>query len=354
MINLKNYICVAPFSNIEIYDYQNFLCCPSWILKKLPDDVPLSELWNSNEAIDIRNSIMDGSYRYCDKNQCPFLSHLIKFNTTSDGSLIHIDLLPKHIKKSVNEKNAILSYGPNILQMNFDKTCNYICPSCRNELYTANKQKINETNKVIDDIKKEFGKDLKWIYITGSGDPFISVSFRNFLRTFDSKYYPKLKYIHLHTNASKWDEKMWNTMKPIHKYVKSCEISVDAGTKYTYENITRIGGDWDVLMNNLKFINTIPNLIRIKVSFVVQQSNYKEMVIFLSLMKKIFGQKLQVFFGKINNWETFTDDEFKKIKVWDSEHPEFLDFKKEINKVCYDPQVFHNMHEFIEKNITII
>ena len=40
----------------------------------------------------------------------------------------------------------------------------------------------------------------------------------------------------------------------IHRFVKSCEISIDGGTKDTYENKTRINGKWDELIDNLKFI----------------------------------------------------------------------------------------------------
>jgi hypothetical protein len=38
-------------------------------------------------------------------------------------------------------------------------------------------------------------------------------------------------------------------MPNIHQYVTSCEISVDAGTKETYETKTRINGNWDILLD---------------------------------------------------------------------------------------------------------
>lgn len=186
------------------------------------------------------------------------------------------------------------------------------------------------------------------IYVTGSGDPFVSVGFRNFLRNFDETKFPSLDSIHLHTNASKWNREMWDTMKPIHKYVKSCEISIDAGAKNTYENITRLGGEWDVLIDNLMYINTLPNIAYVKPSFVVQSTNYEEMLPFLKLMKSIFGTKAHVFFGKINNWGTFTDDEFKDLQIWDKSHPDHDNFVREFNKVALDPQCFHNLQEFIK------
>jgi MoaA/NifB/PqqE/SkfB family radical SAM enzyme len=118
-------------------------------------------------------------------------------------------------------------------------------------------------------------------------------------------------------------------MPNVHPYVKSCEISIDAGTRETYETKTRINGDWDVLLDNLKFISTIPTLSRIKPSFVVQQKNYKEMKTFYDLMYSIFGEKVNVYFGKITNWGTFSDGEFKLKQVWNENHPEHELFKKE-------------------------
>jgi MoaA/NifB/PqqE/SkfB family radical SAM enzyme len=247
-----------------------------------------------------------------------------------------------------------MNTGPTIIQMSFDRTCNLKCPSCRVGLYVADKKKIERVNMTIKEIEDNFAKDLVWIYVTGSGDPFVSVGFRNFLRNFDSKKYPKLTNIHLHTNATMWDKDMWESMAPIHRYVKTCEISIDAATKETYENKTRIGGDWDVLIDNLKFINTIPNINSIKTSFVVQSNNYKEMVPFLDLMKTIFGKKVKVFFGKVNNWGTFNEEEFEVIKVWDESHKNYLDFIEEFNKVCLDDSVFHNMHEFVKINKSFI
>ena len=44
-------------------------------------------------------------------------------------------------------------------------------------------------------------------------------------------------------------------MTSIHPYVHTCEISIDAGVKDTYENVTRLGGNWETLLKNLEFIN---------------------------------------------------------------------------------------------------
>ena len=49
-------------------------------------------------------------------------------------------------------------------------------------------------------------------------------------------------------------------MKEVQPFVKTCEVSIDAFTKDTYENKTRIGGKWDILLENLKFITFIKTI----------------------------------------------------------------------------------------------
>jgi MoaA/NifB/PqqE/SkfB family radical SAM enzyme len=145
-----------------------------------------------------------------------------------------------------------------------------------------------------------------------------------------------------------WTKEMWDSMPNVHKYVTTCEISIDAGTQNTYENKTRLGGKWDTLINNLKFISTIETLKSVKTSFVVQDSNYMEMETFYNLMYSIFGKKVNVFFGKIINWGTFSDGEFKLKQVWDVEHPEHMLFKKEFNRIWKNTNLFHNLYEFVD------
>ena len=341
MIDLKNYICGVPFNNLEIHDNVCFVCCPSWLPNKVElNEIPLKDVYNSEPFQEIRESILDGSFKYCNKELCPFLSKLVNYGIPSGP--IKLKEANKGLKKIVKNNT------PDSLLMNFDRTCNYKCPSCRVDLIVENSEGIKRVEKRIEDIDKYYSKHVKTLYITGSGDPFVSVGFRNYLRNFNPKKYPKLKSIHLHTNASMWNKEMWDSMPNVHKYVQTCEISIDAGTKDTYENKTRLGGNWENLMNNLKFISTLP--INVKTSFVVQDSNYMEMELFYNLMYSIFGNNVNVFFGKITNWGTFSEGEFKLKKVWDTEHPEHELFKKEFNKIWKNSNLFHNLYEFIEPN----
>lgn len=354
MVDIKDYICAKPFTSFEIDDSSNFLCCAAWLTKHLPKKSNIKESWNSKEANEIRDSILDGSYSYCNSNQCPLLHQLETFGNVGElKPIYHKDNLPSLLKKQIDDykKNKL---NPTTIQFSFDRTCNLECPSCRVKLITAGSKKIKEVESTIQDIENIYGNSVRVLYITGTGDPFISVGFRNFLRNFDKKKWPNLNSIHLHTNATKWNKEMWDSMSNIHPYVKSCEISIDAATKETYETKTRLGGKWDELVSNLKFISTIPELKKIKTSFVVQKHNYKEMKMFYDLMISIFENNVDIYFGKILNWGTFSSEEFKKHEVSNPTHPEYSDFIYEVNKTLPAKNAWSNLQEFIKPHKSLI
>lgn len=354
-VDLKNYICSVPFRAMEVHQNSSYLCCPSWLPKALPKNVTPYEAWNSKEANDIRESILDGSYKYCDRKQCPFLQQLTNYGEVGDVRVFTKKTnTSASIFETINKFKNKEEFPPSMINFSFDRTCNLKCPSCRLDLIVADSIGIKKVKQYIETIENQYGKDLHSLYITGTGDPFVSVGFRDFLRNFDESRWPNLQRIHLHTNATKWTQKMWESMPNIHKYVKSCEISIDAGTKDTYENKTRIGGNWDELIENLNYISSIKGLTSIKTSFVVQKNNYKEMKIFYDLMTSIFGNRVNIFFGRINNWGTFSEEEYKEQKVWDYNHPDHQDFLREVNSILPANNSFNNLQEFISGNKSLI
>lgn len=351
-----NYICSVPFTSLEVHDKTSFLCCATWLPKHLPKNATPKECWESKEANQIRGSILDGSYKYCSTEHCPHLNSLEvnKRHPLGPTPLVSKGQLNSKLKSKIeNFKNGIIE-DPTHIQFSFDRSCNLKCPSCRIELITASSTKIKEVEATITEIENTYSKAIKQLYITGTGDPFTSVGFRKFLQNFKPEKYPKLKNIHLHTNATKWNKKMWNSMPNIHPFVSTCEISIDAATQDTYENKTRLGGKWDELVDNLHFINTLPNLQRIRTSFVVQQSNYKEMKLFRDLIKSIFKEKAIIYFSKLTNWGTFSEEVFNRQKIWSEEHPEFKSFVEELNKTLPSNNTYSNMEEYLYKSKALL
>jgi len=360
MGKLDGYICSVPFHAIEMHETKRFLCCASWLTRYLPENTNIKDAWESEEANKVRASILDGSYKYCNSKQCPFINQIVHSGNPAPYSPIaKKEQHTTQVKSAVQEfeTHGKLLRGPKMVQFSFDSSCNLKCPSCRIEMIMSSGEKIKKSEKEISTIQELYGNSITSLYITGTGDPFVAVAFRKFLRDFDKSQWPVLKRIHLHTNATRWTKEMWESMPGVHPYVKSCEISIDAATKDTYENKTRLNGNWDDLIQNLQFISTIPNLHSVKTSFVVQKANYKEIPLFVELVESIFKQsrkEIRIFFGRITNWGTFTEEEFKEENIFDTDHPEHQEFLKVMRDLKYHPRVLHNFYDILKRKTVLI
>jgi sulfatase maturation enzyme AslB (radical SAM superfamily) len=339
MINLKDYVCVAPFEYLEVTNHGGIYgCCPGWMPKKLSELENVASVWKSDALKDVQESMLDGSYKYCSTEHCPALNQLVNKGIVNTGFFT-----PKEKFKKSNYK------GPRTINYAFDKSCNLSCPSCRTEKIMANPKEIEKIEWVMNEIETAYGDSLQRLYLSGTADPFASKSFRKLLTNFDKKKYPKVYDIQLHTNALLFNEQMWNDIKDTQRYIKTIEISIDAATKETYE-IVRRGGDWDVLMDNLKFISTLP-ITDITLSMVVQNNNYMEMEDFYKLMTSIFKKNGKVFFKKITNWNTFSDAEFKLKEIHNPLHPEFNMFLLQLQKINNKFNSVHNFHDIISEYV---
>lgn len=347
MIDKSKLICTTPFRYTDVFDDKQFLCCPGWLDVDISDGKSIRENFNSKKSQEIRKSILDGSYKYCDENQCPHLSAL-----TQDK--LDKRFVPKNDStiKDFNLISEIESVG-----FSFDRSCNLQCPSCRVDLINYLGKERKSVDIKLEELDNEISKTVKRMYITGTADPFYSKSFRQFLINFQPSNYPMMESIHIHTNGILWTEQLWNRMDGIHPFVKSCEISIDAASKNTYEKEVRIGGDWEVLMKQLKFIVNIPTINHFSFSFVVQDKNYKEMYDFYKLITDLtdgINKSISIFFNHIVNWGTYTEEEFLIRDVANKSNELHSDFLLELQKIHNQKNVSHNFNYLLKKKINLI
>ena len=327
MINKEDYICSTPFNYTEIHDTEQYLCCPSWLSTNIWNGKSIESSFQSEKAKKVRQSILDGTYKYCDEIVCPYLSGL-KRGTLSPRFVRKNKRTLEHYKKTQEIK---------IVNFCFDRSCNLACPSCRIEFINVHGKERLAVEDKMRQVDEELCNDIEDIYLSGTADPFFSNSYRKFLVNLDPKRYPKLKVVHLHTNGTLWTKKFWKKLYKIHHLIESCEISIDAANEKTY-NIVRRGGDWNKLMNNLKFIVTIPTFKKFHFSMVVSDDNYKEMIDFHSMLNEIFTKyspqaKWYVFYNKLTDWGTFTPEVYKKKAVFEKDHILYDDFLFHLNKI---------------------
>lgn len=343
----KDYVCTMPFKYTEIAEKGQWLCCPSWLPTNIKDSEDLKGNWFSSKSNGIRESILDGSYKYCDAVQCPYLASL----DAGKPSWIFIR------KEDSLSSSIIQNPKPRVITFGWDASCNLQCPSCRLNFVNLKGKSRDKVNATIDLVSDTMGEYIEEITLCGAGDPFFSKSYVNFMKNFDRAKFPKLNGIHLHTNAILWTEKLWNAIPNVHKYIRSCEISIDAATKDTYENKVRLRGDWDVLMSNLKFISTIPTLDMIRFSFVTQKRNYNEMKMFYEMITNLMHGKnkgYEIIFNGITDWGAYpTKEDFLKEEVHKPHHPEYPLFVEKLKEVV-NLNIIHNFHHILTKERAIL
>jgi len=358
---LKKFVCKNPFEYFDITEDESYICCPSWCSTNVKTDNGKLG-WNDKTINKVRKSVLDGSYKYCDKDVCPSLNRLLNTGinnpdkSNKSSPLVHKDTFLKHYP--IDDISDIDNFdsGCKHILFGFDRSCNLKCPSCRSCLVINDKidseSYIKKLN-ILNTIESKLANTIESILITGSGDPFYSNLYRNYLINFNKSKYPKLKEIKIITNGIMLDGKLWNSLKS-KEYIKSIEVSIDAGTQKTYENITRLNGNWDRLINNLNFLSTIKTVNKFHLSFVVSELNYMEMSIFYDKMANIFkGLNYEVVFRQHIYWESgnYTKSEVDDISIFTPTHNKHIHFLEELHKVLLNPFVNHNFHHLIKKSI---
>jgi len=335
MVKNTGHFCVHPFTYTEFHNRGQFLCCPDWNTTKIGEiSGSLNDNWNSEEAEDVRNEMRKGNFKNCLPSACPVLNTFLETGTAS------------HTIKPLSELHTVENSRPHRIKICSDRPCNLQCPSCRSELFPNSNSSTERTTVLLENIQKYYGSDLKEIFISGGGDPFYSNPLRDFLINFDNSRFPSLEEIIIHTNGIMLTPKLWNMMSEVHKYIHHIEISIDASTKDTYENKVRLRGKWDTLLDNLNFISTIDTIHSITTSFVTQKDNYKEMEDFVNLCQSIFNGKASLFiqFYKIADWGALPQDILLDKQVWRKEHPEYGEFRKEVEKLKKYENVISNFN----------
>lgn len=350
--DMKGKYCLQPFTNVDIHSNCGVRCCSeSWMPDWIGDltDKTLNEIWNSETTQKIRESILDGSYQFCDWHQCPFYSNDEYYLFTKEElenpellSGVRKDRVEKHMPwiRYILEGKTRVDIPPANYNLAYDETCNLKCPSCRDHsrVYVQGEEyekRLAIHNKVINELKEEGMNSIGRLNMTGSGEPFISKIFSDFLFTFDGSEYPNLD-INIQSNGVLFTPEVWDKMEKIHGNLNEVIISLDAACAQTYNQI-RVNGNYERLLSNIEFLSKLrkeKKINRLMLAFVVQKKNYKEMVDAIKIGKK-FGVDLFIF-NLLNDWKSWSSEEYEKNAIWKKYHPEYKEFLKVLQDPIFD------------------
>jgi hypothetical protein len=345
---LEGKICAAPFVQLDVLETTTHLCCASW-LQTSAGNLSVSEwqdVWNSDAAQDIRASIHDGSYRFCNKTACPKiqgadLADAAELAATSD---LWRDVIEQAI--------TAMPVGPEVVNLAYDRTCNLSCPSCRTEKFAADEA----TRARYEDMQQyrilPLLRDAKTVFVTGSGDPFASKNFRRLMTQLTEKDYPRLGF-QIMTNGMLFTPRQWESFPTLHGRTRILKISIDAAEGPTHELLRR-GAKWPVMLENMVFAGelTAQGLVdHFELVFTVQHENYREMGDAVDLAHKVGATG--VYFARLTNWGTFSTEEYARKAVFLPSHPDYADFIEHMqDERLQDPMVLlGDMSAFVRERI---
>jgi len=268
----------------------------------------LDEILNTDMREHLQGSVSDGTYRYCNEHQCPFIKDMNVQSKKGD------DL--KHIRLAI------------------DDSCNLRCPSCRNGLiFHKEGSTYNLGIRLADSINEwlyKYKKPIK-VHIGSDGDPFASHVYRHFMERTPPR--DNIKYSLL-TNGLMFKE--FHTRVPhVINNMTDLGVSIDGASAETYEKL-RLGGKWDKIIEALECMADLKQKqnFYFGMHMVVQQDNWHEMEDMLELAHKYHVNR--VYFNRIEDWNTNID--FESQTFTESE-----EFKKSIWRVSTDPIAWNNV-----------
>lgn len=316
---LHTHTCVNPFQRIDILDDGGVkVCCSHWLPTEIGNifRTPLDKILNSPTALDIRRSVLDGSFRYCDRVRCP---HITK------DELPSLDSARSHpaIKRAL-ENDDFRMEAPSYLLFALDRSCNLSCPSCRTTLVSEKEEKRNQMVSIVEETVVPLLKQARELMFNVAGEFLFSRPSRVLLGALNREDFPQLE-VDIITNGTLFTEKEWRKFEAAHPLIRLVRVSVDGATKATFEKLRR-GAKWETIQENLGYIQQCITTGRPKhlmISFTYQVDNFREIPDFIE-MGKHFG----AYFISFERLEmgAFTREEYLQRAVHLPEHPNHLEF----------------------------
>lgn len=314
--DLSDRFCEAPFIKFEtLMDGSVAPCCSIWTQKRLGhlDGQTADEIWNSPSAQAMRGSILDGSYRYCHKQRCTFITE---------------DVLPKRddvtdpvLRADIDENRTVMANGPRWLFLAHDVTCNLACPSCRDGILAADEAQERRFDRIQEQVFQPLlhSDGNKSISVSGQGDPWSSPHYRSILR-YMADHHLDVE-LDLHTNALLMGEKRWAQYAGLDRYHALVNVSIDACTPWVYE-VVRRPGRWQVLLPNLRFIadKRARNEFReFHLNATVQLDNFHEMPALVAFAQTLGADTMRLYM--IQNTGGHVSGMYPRLNVAGRDHP---------------------------------
>lgn len=278
----------------------------------------IEEIWHGEKAKAFRESMLDGSYRYCNHAKCPHCA-----NEQLEDMLVEYKIpeLPKY---------ASLSYQ---LQ------CNYACKFCRTEHYIPCECERNNYIKIESEIKKML-PGLQTLSSNGAGEFFCSDSIMHFIS--ENTINPKTNIL-IETNGSLFNEMNWKKIEKLGKHNLEVAVTVHSFNEDTYKYLSGTNLPVKNIMDNLKFISKLRDegiINKFEIATVICERNFRDMPQFVEkCLNEYSMDKIRLrFFEPYGVMDTSTEWFYDVRNEFHPYYDEFVSVMS--NKIFDNPKVW--------------
>lgn len=272
---------------------------------------PEGEFWKGDDWKEFRKSVTDGTFRYCQKNQCANIvaGWLPKKSDYKEGWLRKI-------------LDGDLSVVPPIEELHFsyDGHCNLKCPSCRLEIQTNTHEQNENLDAMYEKSLKQYMDKAKHLTLSGCGEAMISPHSKKVLQSFSKESNPDL-VVELRTNATTVNAKSWESLGRGKDVIRHITVSIDASTKETFEKV-RYPAKWEIVLKNLRFIQFLRNsgaIDMFEFHVVIQSENINQL---LDIAKMAIDYDADaVTYSRLINWREMSEEEYYEVNPFWHDHP---------------------------------
>jgi Iron-sulfur cluster-binding domain len=333
---LSDRICPEPFKRFDVGPSgDTLLCCGHWLPTPIGNIMTqeVGDILNSHAARKIRDSMLDGSFKYCNHLECSALiqGYLPKKEGVTDPVL----------RRAIDHRDLNIEKVEQML-FAFDQSCNLSCPSCRVERIMEKPAIRDAKTEVVANKLMPLLSGLKVLDINPAGEVFSSKPSRRILELVNRQQCPDL-VIDIISNGTLFTEKEWAKLPNLKGMVRAVRVSTDGASKPTFEKLRRLAS-WEVFVKNMEFLGGLRasgEIRKLKMSFTYQLDNFREMKQFVEFGKS-FNSDF-VIFERLQNLGAYSWDEFRSKAVHTSEHALHQEFLEVIRDPIFGQrEVWHD------------
>lgn len=280
----------------------------------------MEEIMHGEKAEDFRQSLLDGSFRYCDPDSCPFLAN----NKLQEVEYQGVPDYPKEI------------------YLAYDHTCNYNCTSCRKgDNLLFGKTQNRDFEKIEKEIQKFINK-VSTISANGLGELFATPSIMKVLA--DWKPECENPSVILETNGSLFNKENWKKIENLGQYYLDVIVTVMSFEDAAYKLLSGVNYDTTKIVENLSFISELRQkgiINHFEIATVFQERNFRTLPEFARRSIEEFKAdrvRLRPFFQL--GADTPENEWFYDIR--NEYHPYYKEFEEIMKDPIFNhPKVFH-------------